>query len=424
MKRGLLLLTVFCALNVNAQNFLVTFAGTGGSTSVNTVIVENLRTGIIVTLNGDDVLQLTTTVGISDLEYEKYSRIKIYPNPMTEKAKLLISPPDEGDAIISVSDITGKIVTHLRSNLGNYPQEFTLSGLKNGLYIVNVRGNSYQFSAKLLSSGKSTGPAVIEKVGDKTDVDKQVSVMDTKGVQADVDMDYTMGDIIKFTGKSGIYSTVVTSILDADKTITFNFIACTDGDNNNYPVVEIGTQIWMAENLKTTKYNDGAEIPYKPVADEWIALSSPGYCWYNNDATANKDIYGALYNWYTLGTGNLCPTGWREPTDPEWTTLTISSGFSSTTGGRLKETGTTHWTNGAGATNETGFTGLPGGYRHDLLGSYSSIGQKGYWWSSTEVVGPGESISAWHRELTTGVTYVLRNNYGKGTGFSVRCIKE
>jgi uncharacterized protein (TIGR02145 family) len=421
MKRGLLLLTVFCALNVNAQNFLVTFAGTGGSTSVNTVIVENLRTGIIVTLNGDDVLQLTTTVGISDLEYEKYSRIKIYPNPMTEKAKLLISPPDEGDAIISVSDITGKIVTHLRSNLGNYPQEFTLSGLKNGLYIVNVRGNSYQFSAKLLSSGKSTGPAVIEKVGDKTDVDKQVSVMDTKGVQADVDMDYTMGDIIKFTGKSGIYSTVVTSILDADKTITFNFIACTDGDNNNYPVVEIGTQIWMEENLKTTKYNDEAEIPYKPVANEWKVLSSPGYCWYDNDATANKDIYGALYNWYAATNTKLCPSGWHVPSEPEWITLVNYLGNNIVAGGKLKETGTTHWSSpNTDATNESGFTGLPNGFRNND-GAFLFIGLSGSGWSTTE---DGTDYAyEWGLNFESGQAFSVGFN-PKKNGYSVRCVKD
>ena len=421
MKKFLISLFIFCTLNANAQNFLITFAGTGGSTTVNTVIVENLRTGITITLNGDDVLQLTTTVGISDLENEKSSRIKIYPNPMTEKSKLLITAPYAGDAIISVSDITGKIVTHIRSNLENYPQEFTLSGLKNGLYIVNVKGNTYQFSGKLLSSGKSTGPAVIEKVGDKIDVDKQVSVMDTKGVQADVDMDYTMGDIIKFTGISGIYSTVVTSILDADKTITFNFIPCTDGDNNNYPVVEIGTQIWMEENLKTTKYNDEAEIPYKPVANEWKALSSPGYCWYDNDAAANKDIYGALYNWYAATNSGICPSGWHVPAHTEWTTLINYLGNNIVAGGKLKETGTKHWNSpNTDATNESGFTGLPSGWRNQD-GTFLYIGMNEAWWSTTEY----DTDYAYERGLNyeSGQAFSVSFN-PKKNGYSVRCVKD
>ena len=101
-------------------------------------------------------------------------------------------------------------------------------------------------------------------------------------------MEYTTGDRLKFTGISGNYSTVKTDIPESDKTITFNFIACTDGDNNNYPVVEIGTQVWMAENLKTTKYSDGTDIPLVTSNTAWIPLTTPGYCWYNNNEATTK----------------------------------------------------------------------------------------------------------------------------------------
>jgi uncharacterized protein (TIGR02145 family) len=211
----------------------------------------------------------------------------------------------------------------------------------------------------------------------------------------------------------------------------------TDIDGNTYKTIEIGSkkgasgldgtgdikaaQVWMAENLRSTKYNDGTDIPLVTGNSEWTSLGSPAYCWYDNDAVSNKETYGALYNWYAVGTGKLCPDGWHIPTDNEWKTLTTSSGWESTTGGKMMETGTLHWvTTSAEITNEYGFTALPGGYRHDELGTFDYRGYKGYFWSSTEA----SSISAWHREFTTAAIYILRYNYGMKTGFSVRCIKD
>jgi uncharacterized protein (TIGR02145 family) len=180
----------------------------------------------------------------------------------------------------------------------------------------------------------------------------------------------------------------------------------------------------MAENLKATKYSDGNPISLVEDKAEWSGLDTPGYCWYNNDEAAYKDTYGALYNWYAVNTGLLCPDGWHVATDPEWTVLAGTAGFASTTGNKLKETGTLHWTPpNSGATNETGFTALPGGYRYDGGGNFSFLGGKGFWWTSTQVL-PVESVSAWHRELTNGAAYILRNNYGKKNGFSVRCILD
>ena len=154
----------------------------------------------------------------------------------------------------------------------------------------------------------------------------------------------------------------------------------TDYDGNHYSSVLIGSQIWMAENLKTIKYNDGTAIPLVTDATEWSNLTTHGYCWYNNDEATYGDTYGALYNWYTVETGNLCPTGWHVPTDAEWTELIDYLGGESVAGGKLKETGTTHWNSpNPGATNETGFTTLPGGYRADFNGSSGDIGNGGYW---------------------------------------------
>jgi len=192
-----------------------------------------------------------------------------------------------------------------------------------------------------------------------------------------------------------------------------------DIDGNIYKTIGIGSQTWMAENLKTTKYNDGTSIPIVTDGTAWAALSTPGYCWYNNDEATYKAIYGALYNWYTVGTGKLCPTGWHVPSDAEWTTLTTYLGGEYVAGGKLKETGTTHWTNtNEWVTNEMGFTALPGGNRING-GAFSSVGLIGDWWSDTET-----GAYVWYRLMFYSGINVGRSSSGKQIGSSVRCVRD
>jgi uncharacterized protein (TIGR02145 family) len=194
-----------------------------------------------------------------------------------------------------------------------------------------------------------------------------------------------------------------------------------DIDNNSYKTIQIGTQIWMAENLKTTHYNDGVSIPLVADAIAWTSLITPGYCWYNNDSTTMKATFGAIYNWYTVNTGKLCPSGWHIPSDAEWTTMTTWLGGEDVTGGKLKETGIIHWVSpNAGATNESGFTALPGGGRSNY-GSFDFIGNYGYWWCSTE----NDISSAWCRNLYYSMNKIFRYSFFyKPFGFYVRCLKD
>ena len=138
--------------------------------------------------------------------------------------------------------------------------------------------------------------------------------------------------------------------------ITYGSI--TDIDGNTYKTVTIGTQTWMAENLKVTKYNDGIAIPNVTDNTAWRELTTGALCDYGN-TPSNSETYGKLYNWHAVNTGKLCPTGWHVPSDAEWTELTDYLGGTSVAGDKLKETGSTHWSNlRTGATNETGFTAL------------------------------------------------------------------
>ena len=193
-----------------------------------------------------------------------------------------------------------------------------------------------------------------------------------------------------------------------------------DIDGNVYKIVTIGTQVWMAENLKTTKYNDGRAIPNVKDHYEWRESTTSAYCWYNNDI-ANKYIYGALYNWFTVNTGKLCPKGWHVPTDAQWTILTTFLGGDSVAGGKLKETDATKWTYpNTGAINASRFTALPGGCRNDN-GTYLDFGIYGYWWSSTEY---NSSAIAHFRYMSYDLASVNRRYYFKESGYSVRCLRD
>ncbi len=190
-------------------------------------------------------------------------------------------------------------------------------------------------------------------------------------------------------------------------------------DGQVYKWIKIGTQIWMAENLRATKFNDGTSIPNVTDVSTWSNLKTPGYCWHNNDAS-NKSTYGALYNWYAVNTMKLAPKGWHVPTDAEWTTLTNFVGGKDIAGGKLKEAGTTHWVSpNAGATSTHGFAALPGGYR-DNAGTYSSVGEDGSWWSSAESLTNG----AWGRHLYYDSVSMSRHSFPKADGFSVRCVRD
>ena len=196
----------------------------------------------------------------------------------------------------------------------------------------------------------------------------------------------------------------------------------TDQDGNIYKTVTIGTQTWMAENLRTTTYNDGTAIPNVTDKDSW-ASSTGAYCNYNNTyGTDTIATYGRLYNWYAVKTGKLAPKGWHVPTNAEWTTLTTYLGGESFSGGKLKETGTTHWIGpslNTGATNETGFTALPGGYRNGH-GTFDGIRGFGLWWSATEY----SAESAWYRLIECNYSKVTGAGYYKEAGFSVRCVRN
>ena len=201
-------------------------------------------------------------------------------------------------------------------------------------------------------------------------------------------------------------------------------------DNHTYNTVSIGSQCWMKENLVATQYNDGTPIPLVTDGTAWAALSTPGYCWYANDSAAYASSYGALYNWYTVSNDNPCPPGWYVPGDTIWKALEMAlgmtleqangTGFRGTDeGGKMKETGTSHWHSpNTGATDSSGFTARGGGYRHQSSSVFYERKNRGYFWSST-----AEGSDAWQRGLWYNSEQVNRATFNKKYGMSIRCFK-
>ena len=206
------------------------------------------------------------------------------------------------------------------------------------------------------------------------------------------------------------------------KAIKFRTQAIVDADGNSYATTAIGTQVWLKQNLRTSKYSNEDLIP---TGVDWGNLTSGAWS-YPNGTSANNDPYGKLYNWYAAtDPRKLCPTGYHVPSDSEWTILENFLGGSSIAGGKLKEAGISHWSPpNTGADNSSGFTGLPGGNRRGAVNSvYDVFGTMARHWTSTEV----DVDAALGRDLVHNGTQVvngLTNQFNKKYGFSVRCIKD
>lgn len=224
------------------------------------------------------------------------------------------------------------------------------------------------------------------------------------------------------------------AIISIGELPTFNpaltYGSLNDIDGNTYKTIQIGSQTWMAENLRTTKYRNGTIIPQITDNIAWQNDINGGWNFYNNNSNNNYP-YGKLYNWYAVANSNkICPEGWHIPTDNEWNilisgldpsfTAVISGTQSDSAGGKLKSTGIQFWLNpNEDATNSTGFSGLPGGYRL-FGGSFDHIGKLGFWWSATDY----DSNYAWARFLHYNDGAVDRLGNSKPSGLSVRCLKD
>lgn len=204
-----------------------------------------------------------------------------------------------------------------------------------------------------------------------------------------------------------------------DSTNTSSFGELTDQAGNVYKTVVIGTQTWMAENLKITRYNDGTNIPLLTDNNQWRFNNTPSYSFYAHDSAQYAPL-GTIYNWHVVNTQKLCPTGWHVPSKQEWTTLVDYLGGSAIAGGKLKMKDPSNWNSpNAGATNESGFSAISAGAR-EFLGTFGENGMFAYWWSSSEYT--ENNATCCHISASSAMAYIDDNF--KSSGLYVRCVKD
>lgn len=191
-----------------------------------------------------------------------------------------------------------------------------------------------------------------------------------------------------------------------------------DVDGNIYHAIKIGNQTWLKENLKVSKFCNGDSIPLITHDSTWMQLTEGAYSYYENDS-AHQDTYGNLYNWYVMNDScGICPTGWHVPSKTEWETLINYLGGDWVAGGPMKETGTNNWlAPNTDATNQSGFSGLPGG---SWSNAYGDIGKRAYWWTETGFSPTG----AYYWSVNHNSTISSWNSTPKAYGLSIRCVKD
>ncbi len=274
----------------------------------------------------------------------------------------------------------------------------------------------------------SASPLLAAVCGDVND-DNAVNILDIIFL---IDYKFKEGPAPAYPGLADVNYDGLINILDIIYLIDFKFKGgpepdcgpvtgtVTDIDGNIYQTIKIGNQWWMAENLKVTHYRNGEAIPNITDGGTWASINTGAYSNYLNDINTGA-IYGRLYNWFAVGDSrNIAPTGWHVASDAEWQTLVDYLGGDADAGGKLKEIGTVHWSSpNSGATNESGFTALPGGSRHYGVGSFFGIGLYAYFWSATV-----QSDGAWYLSLYYNLLSVGHGSMYKQYGCSVRCVKD
>ena len=418
MKKILFFAMLALSFNVFALDFTISFTGSGASSIVGDVLVQNLSKGTSVTVPAGNVLNLNDSPTLVIQQSATRDGIFVYQDAKDGTSRVSFYSKQAGLTQLNAYGIDGRKLIGINQHLPVGEITFQLS-LSKGAYIIQVVGNGYAYSAKLISPSSSQTLPAIEYAGSQF-VSSSALQKSKSAVNGITSMLYFVGDQLLYTAVSGNYSSIVTDKPTQDKTTNFNFVACKDADQNNYKTVSIGAQTWMVENLKTTKYRNGESIVNVSVGTSWSALSTGAWCNYNNDA-AYDTKYGKLYNWYAINDNrNIAPIGWHVPYDAEWTTLSNYLGGTTITGSKLMETGTVNWAaTNTKATNETGFTALGGGIRY-TDGTFTGLNNWGNWWSSTS----DNLSSSINRTVYSGDNQFWVGSANKLFGVSIRCLKD
>jgi uncharacterized protein (TIGR02145 family) len=418
-----------------AFDYFISFSGFGAGTNVDSVQVQNLTNGTTVTVPMGNALILNDLPNTVDKINADIESVSIYPNPSQTSSTLTFNSTRAGITQIMAYSLDGRNTLSFSGKLEAGQNSFNLS-LPAGMYNIQINGDGFRYNAKAVSQSLICSAPQISLNGLNTNA----HVQKVKSVGA-TNMFYTAGDQLLFKGYSGKNLTVVTDKPSNSKTISFEFVECKDADNNYYGVVRIGDQIWMLENLKTTKYNDGTAILNVSDSTTWANSVNGSYCWYNYDIK-NKDVYGALYNWQSVGTTKLAPTGWHVAYDEEWTEMEnylTANGYNfdgTTSGNKMAKSlaSSTLWqgnirsdttigsiANNMSLNNSSGFSAIPSGslYENFGIGVWLNGGYVTNWWTASAQ----DTYQAWSRDLYYDTKGMFRYSDSYKYGKSVRCVR-
>jgi len=441
MKRFaiLSLVLVLCIGSMRSQVITITFEGTLNATPIplDSILVMNLTAGGDTTIYfPDNVLVLDGTAGLQEMATQA-PVLRNQPNPFAGATDILVSTRNSGQALLTVHDATGREVASYASSLAAGQHRFRYTAATPGVHLLAVWQGGERATHRLVSLAGEGNASGLTYAGTNSTVGAAKS---DRSLFA-----WTPGDELRYIGYASYASIAYSAAIDEVPVVTatrtfelFAGLACpesptvTDIDGNVYRNVQIGGQCWMAENLKTTRNDDGADIPNVTDNTAWSQLSSGAWCNYDN-SPANDATFGKLYNWYAAADPLLCPQGWHLPTDAEWQQLELALGMpagelnssglrggAQNVGGEMKDT--ILWIDpDAGSTNESGFSGLPGGARYYPTGAfYGLVYFGGNWWCATE----SGAETSWFRNLRHGNSGVFRGNDSLRNGFSVRCVRD
>lgn len=412
------LLFAFLVTWVNAQSsnlrYLINFTGTGNNSLVDKVIVENLTKGSSVTLNSNETLVLTDLINSIDQLQDKGDVVLIKVDN-TGRYQLNLNSDVSDDMNFSIISVDGKTLFSnsffLQAGLNTFEIQ-----LSSGVQILKIQNKSGSYSQKIVGefcANKTTHVDFIQAISTR-------KVQKTKDSYGQVNMFFNEGDLLLFKGYSGNDITYVTDTPTGDKVLNFSFVDCHDYDGVHYPVVKIGNAVWMAANLNTTKFRNGDVIPYITSSAQWTSNSSSACANYGFNAT-QLPIYGKCYNWYAVSDNrNIAPVGWRVPTDNDWTNLCTDLGGDAVIGDKIKLSGADYWGLENTGTNASAFSAAPSGYISSAGTSFYQ-GLYSGWWSSSLGNTSGKSI---YRLISSSNSSMVKNEYLKAGGFSVRCIKN
>ncbi len=448
LMKSITVFFVLCAsiLSGFAQPVGVTFKGTGVASRIESITATNLSTNESVTLPGTATLQLyfltrfNGAQAITQVPDDGF----VYPNPFAGKstATLTVSRPQK--VFLRVQNLSGQIVAQTEEFIGGGRNDFNLSLSDPGIFIVSMTTDRGTTSTKVIcTSAAGTGNSISYSGESSIRTDNGSSELKSENVEYYLNLSY--GDIILYRCKSGDYTTILADNPTYAKQYKVWFAECRDAVGRNYPIVRIGSQFWMAENMawipKVSSLSQGSE-----TEANYYVYGYSGNNLTEAKASANFSVYGALYNWPAAK--KACPAGWRLPSDNDWKVLERFLGLSpeesgytgqrctGTVGTKLKEAGTRHWIQTTiDRCNITGFTALPGGFFSMAIddldwgmvpggsdpqnqGSYSNISTCSHFWSATQ----SDSRSAWTRMIGCTLGGIDRHADNKSQAFSVRYI--